>query len=120
MATEFIADMIEKTSLGEFSGKVYVKGKNIRREITMMGQKHIMICQGEKRVTYILMPQQMVYMEMKWSRKDEAKNCSSIEELKRSGKIKYLGVERVSGFRCKKYRYMPNDPSAKRDFQFPF
>jgi len=50
----------------EFTGKVYVKGKNIRRETTIMGQKQIMINRGDKRVTYVLMPQQMTNMEMRW------------------------------------------------------
>ena len=110
MAAEFMADMIQKTPMGEFTGKVYVKGKNIRRETTIMGQKQIIINQGYKRVTYVLMPQQMAYMEMKWQKKDEASNVSSIEDLKKKGKVKYLGKEKVSGYKCKKYQYTPNDP----------
>ena len=112
VAAEFVADMIQTTPMGEFTGKVYVKGKNTRRETTMMGQKQIMITRGEERATYILMPQQMSYMEMRWRKKDEAMNASSIEDLKKKGKIKYLGKEKISGYTCKKYKYIPDDPSG--------
>lgn len=112
LAAEFTADLIQKTPMGQFTGKVYVKGKNTRREMTMMGQKQVMISLGDKRVTFILMPQQNSYMEMRWRKKDEAMNVTSIEDLKKKGKVKYLGKEKVSGYTCKKYKYMPDDPSA--------
>ena len=111
VGAEFTADLVQKTTMGEFTGKVYVKGKNIRREMTMMGQKQVMITKSDKRATYILMPQQMSYMEMKWSKQDEAMN-SSIEDLKKEGKVKYLGKEKVSGHTCKKYKYIPDDPNG--------
>ncbi len=112
MASEFSADIVQKTPMGQFMGKVYVKGKNTRREMTMMGQKQVMISRGDKRVTYILMPQQNSYMEMRWRKKDETQNITSIEDLKKKGKVKYLGKEKVSGYTCKKYKYIPDDPSA--------
>ncbi|MBW1730484.1 MAG: DUF4412 domain-containing protein [Deltaproteobacteria bacterium] len=110
LAAEFTADIVQKGTMGTMTGKIYVKGKNVRREMTIMGQKQITITRADKRVTWILMPQQMTYMEMKWNTK-QAQASENLDELEKRGKKKYLGKEKISGYSCSKYVYTPNDPS---------
>ncbi len=106
---EFVADMVMKSPQGTFTGKVWVKGNKMRQEMNMMGMKHISIIRNDKKLVWNLMPQQRAYMEMAAR---PGQNFTTEEELKEQGRLKYLGTEKVSGYKCKKYRLIPKDPSA--------
>ncbi len=110
-AAEFSADMIQKSSMGNSEGKVFVKAEKFRQEMTMGGQKQIMIFQKEKGIVWVLMPQLKMYMEMTAGGQQDM-SPPTPEEMEKMGDKKYLGEEKVNGYKCKKYRYTPNDPSV--------
>ncbi len=110
-AAEFSADMIQKSPMGNTNGKVFVKGENFRQEMNMGGQNQIMIFQKDKGVVWILMPGQRMYMEMAAGGQQNIAPTTP-EEMEKMGDKKYLGKEKVNGYKCKKYRYTSNDPSV--------
>jgi len=110
-AVEFSADMIQKSPMGNSEGKVFVKGEKFRQEMTMGGQKQIMIFQKEKGIVWVLMPQLKMYMEMTAGGQQDM-SPPTPEEMEKMGEKKYLGEEKVNGYKCKKYRYTPNDKSV--------
>ena len=110
-AAEFSADMIQKSPMGNTNGKVFVKGENFRQEMNMGGQNQIMIFQKEKGVVWILMPGQRMYMEMA-AGGEQNMAPPTPEEMEKMGDKKYLGEEKVNGYKCKKYSYTSNDPSV--------
>lgn len=110
-AAEFSADMIQKSPMGNTNGKVFVKGENLRQEMNMGGQNQIMIFQKEKGVVWILMPGQRMYMEMA-AGGEQSMAPPTLEEMEKMGDKKYLGEEKVNGYKCKKFSYTSNDPSV--------
>lgn len=109
-AADITADMIHKSSMGSFTGKMYLKGDNIRQEMNISGEKQITIFRKDKGVVWILMPGQMMYMEMMAGRH---KNMAPVDpdELEKIGKKKFIGKETVNGYMCSKYDFTFNDPS---------
>lgn len=109
-AADFAADMIHKSSMGSFKGKMFLKGDNLRQEMNLRGEKQITIFRKDKSVVWILMPGQMMYMEMPAG---SQKNMAPVhtDELEKMGKKKYLGKEKVNGYMCSKYHYTFHDPS---------
>jgi len=110
-AAEFSADMIQKSSMGNSEGKVFVKGQNIRHEMAMGGQKQIMIFQKEKGVALVLMPEMKMYMEIP-AGGQQSTVPPTPEEMENMAEKKYLGQEKVNGYKCKKYLFTPSDPSV--------
>lgn len=110
-AAEFSADMIQKSPMGNTNGKVFVKGENLRQEMNMGGQNQIMIFQKDKGVVWILMPGQKMYMEMA-AGGEQSMAPPTLEEMEKMGDKKYLGEEKVNGYKCKKFSYTSNDPSV--------
>lgn len=109
-AADISADMIHKSPMGSFKGKMFLKGDNLRQEMNMGGEKQITIFRKDKGVVWILMPGQMMYMEMS---ADSQKNMTplDLDELEKTGKKKFIGKEKVNGYMCSKYHYTFNDPS---------
>jgi len=110
-AAEFSADMIQKSPMGNTKGKVFVKGEKFRQEMNMGGKKQIMIFQKDKGVVWVLMPEQRMYMEISAGGQQNMAPATP-EEMEKMGDKKYLGKEKVNGYKCKKYRYTSNDPSV--------
>ena len=110
-AAEFSADMIQKSPMENTNGKVFVKGEKFRQEMNMGGQNHIMIFQKDKGVVWVLMPQQKMYMEMSAGGQQNMAPATP-EDMEKMGDKKYLGEEKVNGYKCKKYRYTSSDPSV--------
>lgn len=110
-AADISADMISKSSMGSFKGKMFLKGDNLRQEMNIGSEKQITIFRKDKGVVWILMPGQMMYMEMPAG---SQKNMPPVDpaELENMGKKKYLGKEEVNGYMCSKYHYTFHDPSA--------
>lgn len=110
-AAEFSADMIQKSPMGNTNGKVFVKGENLRQEMTMGGQNQIMIFQKDKGVALVLMPEMKMYMEIPAGGQQDMAPPTP-EEMEKMGDKKYLGEEKMNGYKCKKYRFTPRDPSV--------
>lgn len=110
-AAEISADMIHKSPMGSFKGKMFLKGDNLRQEMNIKGEKQITIFRKDKGVVWVLMPGQMMYMEMMAGSQN---NMTPVDpnELEKIGKKKFIGKEEVNGYMCSKYHYLFNDPSV--------
>jgi len=109
-AADITADMIHTSPMGSFNGKMFLKGDNLRQEMNIGGEKQITIFRKDKGVVWILMPGQMMYMEMSAG---SQKNMAPVDpnELEKMGKKKFLGKEKVNGYMCSKYHLTFHDPS---------
>ncbi len=110
-AADFSADMINKSPMGQIEGKIFFKEGNFRQEMMMGGQKQITIFRKDKKVVWVLMPAQMMYMEMQAG---SHQNMALVDpdEIDKIGGKKYLGKEKVNGYVCSKYRYTFHDKSS--------
>ena len=110
-AAEFSADMINTSPMGNIEGKMFFKGGNFRQEMMMGGQKQITIFRKDKEVVWVLMPAQMMYMEMQAG---SQQNMAPVDpdQIDKLGGKKYLGKEKVNGYMCSKYRYTFHDKSS--------
>lgn len=98
---EFTATLISKVGDQEIPGKVFVKGTKVRNEIQAMGQSGIHITRPDKKVTYIILPQQQAYAEVPITG-DLQKNMMTLTD-KDKAKMKKIGQDTVSGLACDKY-----------------
>ena len=110
-AADFSADMINKSPMGNIEGKMFFKEGNFRQEMMMGGQKQITIFRKDKEVVWVLMPAQMMYMEMQAG---SQQNMAPVDpdEIDKLGEKEYLGKEKVNGYMCSKYRYTFHDKSS--------
>ncbi len=109
-AADITADMIHKSSMGSYKGKMFLKGDNLRQEMNIGGEKQVTIFRKDKGIVWILMPGQMMYMEMPAG---SQKNMAPVDldELEKMGKKTFIGKDKVNGHMCSKYHYTFNDPS---------
>lgn len=109
-AGDFSADMINKSPMGTIKGKAFFKQGNIRQEMVMAGRNQITIFRNDKRLVWVLMPEEMMYMEMDGS---GGQNMATVDpdDLEKMGKREYLGKETVNGYQCSKYRFTHKDAS---------
>jgi len=65
-ATQFSADTVQTTAQGQqTTGKIYVGDKRVRTEGSQNGQEFVQISDNANNVSYMIMPGQRSYMEMK-------------------------------------------------------
>ena len=103
-AADFCADMETKAKSGQVMviGKMCVKGKKSRHEMSQGGRTMIMINRPDKHIAWSLMPQSKQYMEVPISEEEmESQPESWNRDLKKKGK--FLGKESVNGVECNKY-----------------
>ena len=100
-AAEFSATMVSQAQGQSLQGKVFVKGDKMRNEMNMGGESNITITRPDKKVVWIAMPQQKMYMEMPLSDKMQQKMIMKDPEDR--AKMKLLGTETINGFDCEKY-----------------
>jgi outer membrane lipoprotein-sorting protein len=110
-AADFSADMINQSPMGNIKGKMFFKKGNFRQEMMMGGQKQITIFRKDKGVVWVLMPAQMMYMEMQAGGRQDMAPVDP-DEIDKLGEKKYLGKEKVNGYMCSKYRYTLHDKSS--------
>lgn len=109
-AAEFSADLIIDNPQGKFAGKVYIKGDKIRQEILKEDMKQVVILRLDKGVTWTLMPENKMYMEISGIGK-KATDPEIEEKIKDMAEKKSLGKEKVNGYICEKYQYVYHDKS---------
>jgi hypothetical protein len=100
-AAEFSATMITKAGGMELPGKVYVKGDKMRNEIQASGHPIINIMRPDKKLVWIIMPQQKAYMEMPIHPGTRQQMMTLTEKQK--AKMKKVGSETIDGYTCEKY-----------------
>ncbi len=110
LAAEFSADLIIDNPEGKFAGKIYIKGDKIRKEFLKEDEKLVMILRLDKGVTWTLMPEDKMFMEIPGIGK-EATDPEIEKKIKDMAEKKSLGKEKVSGYVCEKYQYIYHDKS---------
>ncbi|MFP5212531.1 MAG: DUF4412 domain-containing protein [Acidobacteriota bacterium] len=101
LAAEFSADLVIQPKGEEaMKGKIYVKGNKVRHEVTEEGDTQIMIVRPDKKVTWMVVPEEKMYTEIPYQSDDQAFEEWNPEKEK---KAKAMGEETIAGFPCKKY-----------------
>jgi len=95
-AQEFSADMVSTTSQGNFSGKIFVSKDKSRMEIP----QSVIIARMDKKVTWVLMPQQMMYMEQSLNPENIV---VSSEKMPGEVQRQLIGQETIDGKNTNKY-----------------
>jgi len=104
-AAEFSADLIRSGGGDKMTSKVFIKGDLRREEIMDDGEMGVVnISRPDKGVTWNLMPDERMYMEMPLEDM-EIGTMEDIENLESSGKMQSLGKETVNGYVCEKRRF---------------
>jgi outer membrane lipoprotein-sorting protein len=101
MAAEFSADMVFQPK-GEESMvvKVYVKGDKMRQEATEEGEKQIVIIRGDKKISWMIDPEEKKYIEMPY---EEEGNLFEEWSQEKQKNAKFLADENAAGLPSKKY-----------------
>ncbi len=99
------------------NGKFYFGGEKVRMDMAARGHESIMITDLPKKVTYMLMPQQHMYMEMshnspmmgrqqrpEFKPYDASNPCANEEGVT----CKKVGSETVNGRACDKWEFSKN------------
>ncbi len=120
-AADFSADMVIQPKGEEATtGKMFVKGDKIRQETKEDGETQIMIIRPDKKVTWMIAPEEKTYMEMPYQSEDKTFEEWTAEKEKQA---KYLGDETVSGLACKKYESIEDGDKTfiwiSKQFPFP-
>jgi hypothetical protein len=98
-AAEFSAKVITKAGAMAIPGKMYVKGEKARNEVQMAGHPSVQIMRPDKKLFWVIMPQQKAYMEMPFTQEHEQKMLKISEQEK--AKMKKIGTETVNGYKGK-------------------
>jgi hypothetical protein len=96
----FSADQIHTTRKKTTTGKVYALENAMRLESEEKGKRSISIIRFDRKVMWILMPDQKMYLEMPWG--DPAEWAAALKgvQVKRES----LGSEQVGAYHCDKSR----------------
>ncbi len=97
----FSADVVSKAVGMTQSGKIYFGGNKWRMESSARGMKSIAIYRADKKLMWLLMPQQKMYMEQKLT---EEQMMGYAEKLPGEIERVRVGQERISGIMCDKYK----------------
>jgi hypothetical protein len=119
-AMEFSADVVIVPKGDEpMKGKIFVKGDKVRQETSDEGETQVMIIRPDKKLTWMITPEEKTYMETPYQPSDKTFEEWTAEKEKNG---KFLGEETVSGMPCKKYETI--EDGEKTVFwiskQFPF
>lgn len=99
--TNYTADM-ETVSEGKtFNSKMYMKGSKQRFDSEADGQEVLFIMRGDKKLTWMVMPKEKMYMEMQLM--DPKKNkIPKVADPNVKPELEYLGTETIDGHTTKK------------------
>lgn len=101
VAAEFSADFVVKAQgESDIVGKIFVKGNKVRQEMTEDGETQILIIRPDKNLTWMVTPEEKMYMEIPYQSDGWSFEDWSAEKEKNA---KYLGEETVAGMPSKKY-----------------
>lgn len=101
LAAEFTATMITRAGGLEIPGKIYVKNNKMRNEVEAAGLASIHIMRPDKKLMWIIMPQQKAYVEMPLSQEAQEKMMLLPENAKTT--MKMIGTDTINGYACNKY-----------------
>ncbi len=95
-AVDFSADMVSTTNEGTFKGKIYVSKDRVRMEVP----QSVTITRMDKKVLWILMPAEKMYMEQPF---DPRNIVVATEKVPGEIERKLIGKESVNGKMTDKY-----------------
>jgi hypothetical protein len=106
---EYSADTSMEFAQGAIHGKVYGAPNKERREYAQSGQTMIMIMRADKKLAWMLMPEQKMYMELDMSKERRADDL-------RGWKIEQttIGLETVNGMKTTKSKIAMTGPKGER------
>lgn len=107
-AADFSADFIQKHRGTEMKGRFYIKGNKTRMDMTMMGEKSSTITRMDKKVVWMIKPDNGIYMEMPLTA-GSPQAVYDDKELKKIADKKKVGSEEVNGYKCDKFEIIYHD-----------
>jgi len=110
LAEDFSADMINTSKGGIFKGKIFVTKDKTRMEIP----GNITITRMDKKVMWILMPKEKMYMEQAF---DVSKVMATSEKVSGEIERKLIGQEIIEGKKTDKYEVI-YDQGGRRGTMF--
>ncbi len=102
-AAEFSAVIVTKGNDTDRQDKIYVKGDNMRREVTTPEGTMISIIRGDKKIMWMLMPKRKVYREIPFDKEAMSKTMNLPEDKVSKKKV---GSETINGYDTDKYETM--------------
>lgn len=119
---QFSADM-KFTSQGmSGTGKLYFGGQKVRMEMAAQGQQTIMITHTDRKVAYMIMPAQRMYMEMstdtgmpqkrgpEWQMYNATNPCANVPNTT----CERIGTGVIDGRTCNKWLFTTNGPRSTK------
>lgn len=108
---EYSADSIIETEDGAVKGKIFIAPGKERREMTDAGSQMVNITRNDKKVVWMLMPEEKMYMEMPIG----AGNPSTRKEELSAYKIEQtvVGPETLNGVETTKSKIIMSDKDSK-------
>lgn len=107
---EYSADSSMETAQGAMKGRVYSAPGKERREMNQGGQKMITILRQDKKVVWMLMPEQKMYMEM--STENKSHRPENISDYKIEQTV--VGPETVNGVSATKSKVVMTDSKGHK------
>ena len=102
MSGSFSADVVTTSPAGSHTSKMFVKEGKTRMEVNGQDHEVTTIMRTDKKVIWMLMPGQKMYMEMPFDQK-KADISSKMSDPEVQVDKKFLGNETVEGHPTKKY-----------------
>lgn len=99
---EYAADQVMRSREGTIAGKIAVGPDRYRLELALEGQRQVMIARFDKRVIWMLMPEERMYLEMPLV--IEAREALSGRDPAQRVERQLVGTETVGGHPTRKYR----------------
>lgn len=106
---EYSADSYMETAEGTMEGKVYSAPGKERRESVQQGEKMITIMRHDKKVMWMLKPEDKTYMEMKMSKGGRKDDLSSYKM-----ETSTVGPETVNGVKTTKSKMIMTGPKGDK------
>ncbi|MCR4347792.1 MAG: DUF4412 domain-containing protein [Sulfuricaulis sp.] len=106
---EYSADSYMETAEGTMEGKVYSAPGKERRESVQQGEKMITIMRHDKKVMWMLQPEDKTYMEMKMSKGGRKDDLSSYKM-----ETTTVGPETVNGVKTTKSKMIMTGPKGDK------
>ncbi|RJQ22825.1 MAG: DUF4412 domain-containing protein [Nitrospiraceae bacterium] len=109
---EYSADEYMETEGSTMKSKIFRSPQKERREQVMEGMKQVMISRMDKKVIWILMPDQKMYMEMMMQEGKAKEETVDLRDYKIEQSV--IGQEVVNGINTTKSKVTMTDPKRTR------
>lgn len=106
---EYSADSYMESAEGVMEGSVYVAPGKERREFVQEGERTIMIMRHDKKVVWMLMPEDKMYMEMKMPKEGRKDDLSGYKM-----ETSTVGPETVNGVKTTKSKMIMTGPKGDK------